>query len=312
LQKKSLFVYILNMITLEQGLRAQGVEVLTTHTPVDVVDPIMAAFVGLKNSLPLKKIRITSNDGVEIDRQARMIPLFGEGFELAKMLADVSPMVYLPGATGGYIEAMLSPNYDAHGHKQRPTLRALPVAKTGILIDTSAKGLWLPDANQVMALAGGVSMEKPGVGGHGSGTGDVEHKNSVMGALSKNDLRLARSHAQHDVREEGGSAAHQLSNGKLGTLYAPGQIENFSGFGEPIEFDGKTKNQTNVMFMPDNFFDHPDQVFGALLRGPEGLTPEQFITGLGLGVLEQRGQLQQLDTYTKEMEDGVGNPAVHH
>ena len=232
-----------------------------------------------------------------------MIPLFGEGFRLAQMLSEHSPMVYVP-TNSRYREAMMSPNYDAHGENIRPTVRVIPVNKSGIPVNSA---LWLPDASQVMALAGSVSMEKKGVGGHGNGMSDVEHKLSVIGAVTLGNVRLASAHAQHHVRENAGSTATALSNGSLGTVFSKGRIERFDGFGEPIEYDGSTKQ---VLFIPDSFFDNPYETFGSLIgaeaQAKGGITPETYITQLGLKVLDP-GQLGQLDTYTKAMEDGVGN-----
>lgn len=292
------------MISLQIGFEGgETVSVSQTQLDIDSTNTFIDQLTQLKGNLPKKDISVPTIDGVLKKMSARMIPLFGEGFNLARMLSEHSPMVYVP-TNGQYREAMMSPNYDAHGENIRPTVRVIPVNRSGIAVDSA---LWLPDANQVMALAGGVSMEKKGVGGHGNGTSDVEHKLSVIGAVTLGDVRLASGHAQHHVRESAGSTATALSNGSLGSVFSKGRIERFDGFGEPIEYDGSTKQ---VLFIPDSFFDNPYETFGSLIgaeaQAKGGITPETYITQLGLKVLNP-GQLGQLDTYTKAMEDGVGN-----
>lgn len=291
------------MISLQHGYKGgETVEVSQKQLDIVSTQTFIDQLLLLKDRLPRKDISVPTTDGVLKDLSARMIPLFGEGFRLAQMLSERSPMVYVP-TNGRYREAMMSPNYDAHGENVRPTVRVIPVNKSGIPIDSA---LWLPDANQVMALAGGVSMEKKGVGGHGDGTSDVEHKLSVIGAVTLGNVRLASGHAQHHVRENAGSTATALSNGTLGSVFSKGRIDRFDGFDEPIEYDGSTKQ---VLFIPDSFFDNPYETFGSLI-GAEAhangsITPETYITQLGLEVLSTE-QLGQLDTYTKAMEDGVG------
>jgi hypothetical protein len=293
--------YAGTMINLESGFR--GGELLEVDTQqIEGVDTLTAQLVRLKSQLPARNISVEGTNGVKVDMPVRLVPLFGRGFELMHRLAPLGPMVYVPLVRQGraqYQEAMLSPGYDEHGESRRPTVRAIPVNKSELPV---TPGLWLPDPTQTMALAGAVATEKRGVGGHVSGTADIEHRLSTMGAVTLGSIELAASHSQHAVRRQGGSTATQLSGGNLGTIFAPGSVEGFDGFGAPIEYDGTTRQ---VVYMPDSYFDRPDQAFGALVQ-TEGMSPERFIGGLSMGVLAERGLMGVLDMYTKAMEENVG------
>ena len=197
--------------------------------------PEVVSFIGQLLTMKKVKINTDTSGGVKESVEVIPIPLRGQGFTIAKVLEELRPTVFVSSKLG-LRQGMMSPNYDAHGRSKLSSVRVLPLARSNFTV-TKAKGLWVPDASAAASLAGATSLEAKGVGSHSVNSSlgaDVEHKLTAMGALSIGREDISINHAQHLLRESGGSVAEGLTSGKLGDLFSSSSLEGVEGFGAPL------------------------------------------------------------------------------
>lgn len=249
--------------------------------------PEINNFSNLINGLlrvPRTIIEADTADGVKKSLEVVGIPVSGErSMQLLRMLSISQAPGYL-GTGNRTVHGMLSPNYDESGERRKNTIRFQSV----IGGFTIRNGVWLPEPNNALYLAGATGLETQGSGSHSRPHSiDPEHKLTVYGAASVGDISVAKKHAQHDLRKRGGSVARGLSDGSIGNIFSGKSIEGFSGFGEPIELTGNEKPTANF-YIPVGYLDNPEQAFGAYI-GSGDITPEQIITGAALRTVSLRG-----------------------
>jgi hypothetical protein len=281
--------------TAKQGAESIGAEIRTIPKQ-DANNH--ADLLGRLASMKTIKIPVETSDGTRKDIEVIGIPVQGTGLPLLRMLSAVQASGYLRQPTlGTTIHGMLSPNYDHKGEEQQSTIRFQGV-NGGFTIEN---GVWLPEAKNATFLAGATGLEGKGMGGSEAHGLDPEHRLNAYGALSIGNIAQARSHAQHGVRESGGSIAHALSNSKLGTTFAAGggaedEAEKFLGFTEAVELKG-TEGAT--FYIPRPYIDSPEESFGAFITTSD-LSPQQVLVGSALQVNVTRGN-DPLE-FIKEME----------
>lgn len=245
-------------------------------------------------------VDVDTDLGVKKKLEVITVPLFGEGYQLARGLADGRPTVFVHTQTG-LRQGMMSPNYDHEGKERLAAVKIQLLKQRAFEVSTK---LWLPDADDAVYLAGVTALEAQGVGGHDAPVEqDLEHRLSVLGAVSLGDITLAQEHGQHAVRERGSSVAAGLSNYKLGSIFAEGSIGGFEGFDEPITFDGSENGK--FMFIPVSYVENPEQAFGGLMDTSPGLAPEGIVIGAGMKALEARNMLKDHGVYQKAMIGGA-------
>lgn len=235
------------------------------------VDPFLDAL----KQLPTTTVSVERDDGVKVSIEVVPLSLKSEQTKrLVHVLAAYEPTVFA--RVGGWEgQGMLSANYDEHGGQRLPAIKVIPLNEP-LLHDSRG----IPDAGGVTMLGGAVSLERPGVGGHGGDVSkEVEHRASVLGAVSVGRPELAKDHDQHSVRKAGSSVATGLTDGSLGNLYIPGE-NDFQGFGSPALIDERNAASATI-FVPRSYLDHPDRAFGSLID----IDPTRTLLGVGLSTL---------------------------
>ncbi len=273
------------------GVEQVGDVAVAHRSPVSSYENIIAGLLRQKRL----KIPVDSSDGVKKQAEAIGIPVSGKSIELLRILSDAQPAGYLS-FKGETTHGMISPNYDSRGREKKGTVRFQSVLG-GFTI---RNGVWLPEAANAIYLAGATGLESKGMGDCHSipVSKDPEHKLTVIGAISKGDINIAKTHAQHGVRESGGSVASSLTNGQLGNVFAPDSIEGFSGFGKPVELTGN-EQPSATFFIPVSYLENPEQAFGAYITDGD-ITPEQIVNGAGYRAINSRGAV--IGEFTKAME----------
>jgi hypothetical protein len=260
----------------------QGSEQLPNiHAPgaeVAVDDPDLAAKLAIIRRFPRQTIEAPTADGVLRTVTIRTLLLHNSRvFDLVHSLAPYEPMVYAH--TGGRtVLGMLSPNYDPDGQTRLPAIKIIPLQKPYPLTPQLQ-----PDARMTTMLAGAVGAERKGVGSHTSNmASDLEHKATILGAISVGNPDLALSHQNHGVRARS-AVATGLTNGRLGNLYAPdASVSEFPGYGSPIVIHKEHATLQDMLFLPDSFLDD-EQSFGVALGHAS-----KIMLGAGLQVLYGR------------------------
>lgn len=279
------------IVDFAKGGVEQAGEVAVAHrVPVDSYEKLVSGLLRQKRL----RIPVDSTDGVKKQAEAVGIPVSGRSMQLLSMLSDAQPAGYLSFG-GETTHGMLSPNYDSEGKVKKNTVRFQSVVG-GFTI---RNGVWLPEAANAIYLAGATGLEAKGVGGHDIPVSeDPEHKLTVLGAITKGDISIAKNHAQHGVRESGGSVAASLTNGQLGDVFAPKSIDGFSGFGRPIELTGREQPPA-AFYIPVGYLENPEQAFGAYITDGD-ITPEQIVNGAAYRAIGNRGG--SVSEFTKAME----------
>lgn len=290
-----MYGYIMNTILeyAKGGIEESG-EVTPIHRPE--ISTYHSVVDGLRNMPGARqKIDVEASDGVMQSIEVVGIPVSGQrSLSLLRIMSDAQAPGYLHYG-GQTMHGMLSPNYDHEGTHQKSTVRFQALVG-GFAIKN---GLWIPDPANAMYLAGATGLESAGVGGHDrSLSEDPEHKLTVLGAVSKEDISIAKTHAQHGIREASDSVAHSLSDGKLGNVFAPQSIDGFEGFGRPIELNG-AEQPAATFFIPMGYLERPEQAFGAFITD-DGITPEQIVSSAAYRAVKSRGS--DIEYYTQAME----------
>lgn len=274
------------------GVEQAGEVAVAQRVPVNTYESIVNGLLGRKRQkLPL----VDSSGGDLISPEVVSIPVRDKhGMGLLRILSEAQASGYLY-FNDKMTHGMLSPNYDASGQNKKNSIRFQSVLG-GFTI---RKGVWLPEASNALYLAGATGLEAKGVGSHDVPVSkDPEHKLTIYGAVSKGDINIAKTHAQHGVRKSGDSVAHSLSDGSLGDVFSPKSIEGFNGFGKPIELTGnEVPNAT--FYIPVGYLENPEQSFGAYITN-SGLTPEQIVSGAAIRAVSSRGK--SVSEFTKAME----------
>lgn len=214
---------------------------------------------------PSMRIEADTADGTK--RAVSVHPLLlktPQVFALVHGLAPYEPMVYARQGNRAVL-GMLSPNYSGHGEADEQRLPSIKVIPLQAPYPLTSK--LTPDTRMTTMLAGAVSAERKGVGGHsGRVAEDLEHKAAILGAISTNDPSIAIQHKNHSVRQQS-SLATGLTNGELGSVYAPDHsISEFTGFGQPMVFQQGTTSDTEIIYIPDSFLD-ADEARGTYYQG---------------------------------------------
>lgn len=249
-------------------------------------------FVDGLRSLKTTKLEVRTADGVLMPVEVTPIPVAGRGISLLGKLSLLQQTGYMHDSSG-VRHGMLSPNYDYTGRNRKDSIRFMPT-NDGFTIKN---GVWLPDAQHTLMLAGATSLESEGVGSDHHAI-DPEHKAGVYGATSLGDMSKAINHAQHGVRKSGMSIAEGLTNGVLGNVFARGSIDGFDGFDVSNDYTG---SEGAVFYIPKSYLESPDQTMGAYF-GPDidGVTPDRVFAGAALQANMMRGK--NPNEYMKAME----------
>ena len=264
-------------------------------------DQVRNGLIGQVRRFPRSHIEAETASGVKQTVGVHTLPLAlggGRVFNLAHQLAAHEPIVYAQVGSRRVL-GMMSSNYGTDGSRL-PSLKIIPLQTAYPL---TAK--LLPDADMATMLAGAVSAERRGVGDHAvqRPSKDLEHQATLLGAVSLGDAGVARRHDNHGVRASGSALATGLTNGKLGSLYAPSQeLGAFTGFDLPLVISPHEVTATDSIFFPDSFLDNPEAWGGMYDEAPK------IMLGAGMRVLEQRlpgdsaGLGAQLHDMAQQME----------
>lgn len=203
-------------------------------------------------------------------------------YQLAHMFATYEPMVYLQ--TNSQAPArlgMLSANFStatlqtSGSYDRLPAIKFIPL-QMAYPLNTKL----LPDARMSTMLAGAVGAERAGVGSEANIGTDFEHRATILGAISLNDVRIATSHASHDIRANS-SIATGLSNGRLGNLYTAGNLAEFPGYGQPVNITRESAGEATI-YIPDSFLES-DESLGISYAGAD-----RYLLGAGIQSLHDR------------------------
>lgn len=243
---------------------------------LSITNPDLAQKLAIIRRFPRQTIEAMTADGVRKSVNIRTLLLNNHTvFDLVHSIAPYEPMVYIH-TDGKTVMGMLSPNYDTTGTERLSSIKVIPLQHAYPL----TPGLQ-PDARMTTMLAGAVSAERKGVGAHtGNIAGDLEHKATILGAVSLGNPGLALSHQNHSVRARS-AVATGLTDGQLGTLYTPGE-NDFPGYGRPVSIEKDRTRPDDMLFFPDSFLDDEGS-FGVSLTDAS-----RIMLGAGLQVLYGR------------------------
>lgn len=216
---------------------------------------------------PTQTIEADTADGIKKSVEVHTLLVGNDRiFDLAHGLAVYEPMVFARAAQRRVL-GMLSPNYDEAGGTRLSSLKIIPLLQPYPLRADKK-----PDARMATMLAGAVSAEREGVGGHaGATSADFEHRATILGAISLDNHDLAIKHENHVVRTgkdavsgktvaPPSAVATGLTDGRLGNLYVPEpSVSDFPGFGEPLFIH---RGSNDMLFLPKAFLG-AEEAFGA-------------------------------------------------
>lgn len=249
------------------------------HPQPEAIDHNLPRQLALVKRFPLQAIEVDTVDGVKKSVQVRTMLLSNPAvFRLVWSLAAHELMVFARHG-GQAVQGMLSANFDTRGTSRLPAIKVIPLQNSYPLTSRL-----LPDPRMATMLAGAVSAERAGVGGHdGVVTQDFEHRATILGAISVDTPDIALSHQNHGVRRSGSSVATGLTNGRLGSMYQPdAALGEFTGYGAPVLFDEKSVQPADAIFIPDSFIGE-ESSFGR--RYPDA---SKIMLGAGLEALYAR------------------------
>lgn len=275
---------------------ARGAEHLESYTApkIQEIDPTFQSYVNIVKQFPKVNLEDDASDGSKRPLSAHALPIGNERvFELLHAFSVYEPLVYL--GTNGQKASMgiMSPNHDDHGHSRNPDLKIIPLF-TPYPLNVKGQYDLTPDARMMTMLAGAAHSESAGVGGHGDVDNDLEHRATILGAISIGDSSKAISHANHDVRRQNGSVVSSLSNGQLGNIFAPNTSENdFTGFGQPIVISKETAGKKDFVYIPESFVGS-ESAFGVTYKDAD-----RIMLGAGLQAL-----------YSRNPDNGLGRSIV--
>lgn len=257
----------------KQGAEHVDVAIPTAQVELDGRAPFLHVIGGF----PVQKIPTAVEDGtprisadVEVHSlllQDRRDPTDRRVFDLVWHFALYEPMVYASKAGRPAVMGMLSPNFDSEGKVRQPSIKVLPLLQPYPLIKRG-KADFAPDENMATMLAGSAHSEGEGSGGHDKPVEeDYEHRLTIVGAASLGKdtiLNEEGEHVQHGERQENGSVAASLTDGKLGNLFVPDgdQTGGFTGYAPPLVFEWGQLTPQDAIFFPKSFLGR-DQAYGA-------------------------------------------------
>ncbi len=233
-----------------------------TPGAIETDTELLMMLTGIKEAFPQQIIEAETDEGIKRSLGVRVLPLYKSNvFALAHRLAAYEPMVYAQSG-GRRVMGMLSANFNESGEYRLPSIKIIPLQTAYPLTNTLK-----PDARMGTMLSAAVGGERQGVGGHtGRVASDLEHKATILGAVSVGDASLAISHANHGVRSTS-SVATGLTNGTLGNLYEKNDsVSDFPGYGSPLTIHEATAAPTDMLFIPDSFLDS-EEAFGGYYAG---------------------------------------------
>lgn len=297
----------MNKIT-EYG--ARGAEYLEEYTrpQVQPIDLELHKHTEVIKKLSKVKLEEDTSDGTKRSINTYALPLSNPRvFSLLHSFAKYQPLVYVSQNGQPASMGIMSPNYDDHGHNRNPDIKVIPLFTPYPLVQKSQFDI-VPDVRMMTMLAGAASSESAGVGGHTDVDKDLEHRATILGAISIDNSSFAISHANHGVRKSNGSVVSDLSNGKLGNIFAPNQSENdFTGFGTPIVIKPDQSTSKDYIYIPESFLEN---------EGAYGVTfddADRIMLGAGLQVLYSRNPQnengrsfvgQQIKTIVEQVRSG--------
>ncbi len=271
----------------------ENIDGLIVPHPEAAVDNRLAKLIEYIRQAPLLPFETETSDGIKKTVEVRCIPLGGRRFDLVHALAAYEPLVYLKTKTAEKARmGMLSANYDSAGVQRQDALKLISLRTPQPLVPG-----FKPPAETMVMLSGAASAERKGVGAHDrAAAADLEHRATILGAVSLGRPDIALGHKNHKVRQSS-AVVTGLTNGQLGNLYAPAQgLDTFQGYDEPIVITREQATDSDRLYIPDTFLDEP-KAFGVWYEDSA-----RIMLGAGLQVLHNRGLAGQVRAMSEAMQ----------